>query len=381
MSNRFKGHGTLNTTYDINYWGPLDSRLLVPTLADLYDELTWTPTEELFKTSDRTLNAYNGMIVAVANDESFEGIFCLKDVDNISDPESWLKIDNSGASNPDSTDTTNCVKVNILESHELPAVGEPNILYMLPNSDNSHYTEYLWINGKFEIIGNIQNIDLSNYYTKGEVDTQINILSNRIDGLSGGSNTPGDTSELQESVKELHTAVGGLTDVTNTHTNQIAAIFSDLTKKVDTQEGHRLINPDEISKLAALKLNNGSLEVSGKIQASNVEGLQSWLSENATSAGLVKDDNPVIAAVSALMNKSSYKPDSINTSPVIDFNANATNGNIINIDTWISANRDIVDGLLSNDNQAKLAIALTQGSELDIGMLRNSDNKTIIFES
>lgn len=59
---------------------------------------------------------------------------------------------------------------------ELPT-GEAidtNTIYMVKMGDQGEnvYREYMYIEGKWEIVGD-SNIDLSNYYTKGEVDTKI----------------------------------------------------------------------------------------------------------------------------------------------------------------------------------------------------------------
>ena len=62
---------------------------------------------------------------------------------------------------------------------DLPVIGEVGVLYLVPNSgsENNNYDEYIWnVNGfKYELIGTIQSdIDLSNYYTKVQVDELIN---------------------------------------------------------------------------------------------------------------------------------------------------------------------------------------------------------------
>lgn len=49
---------------------------------------------------------------------------------------------------------------------QLPSTGVDNIIYMAPKSDNGAgndiYIEYMWINNKYEIIGN-SKVDLSDY--------------------------------------------------------------------------------------------------------------------------------------------------------------------------------------------------------------------------
>ena len=58
---------------------------------------------------------------------------------------------------------------------ELPASGASNVIYLLPLEDSEEdniYEEYIWVNNDWELIGTT-NIDLSDYYTKSETDTQI----------------------------------------------------------------------------------------------------------------------------------------------------------------------------------------------------------------
>ena len=49
---------------------------------------------------------------------------------------------------------------------QLPSTGVDNVIYMAPKSDseadNDIYNEYMWINNKYEIIGN-SKVDLSDY--------------------------------------------------------------------------------------------------------------------------------------------------------------------------------------------------------------------------
>lgn len=68
-------------------------------------------------------------------------------------------------------DSINSFSIIVLEDSELPEVGENYTIYLKKreDSENNSYNEYLFINNKWELIGNTE-IDLSNYYTKSEVD-------------------------------------------------------------------------------------------------------------------------------------------------------------------------------------------------------------------
>ncbi len=53
----------------------------------------------------------------------------------------------------------------------LPATGEEDIIYLVPNSEttgNNVRDEYMWLNGKYELIGSTK-VDLSNYWSKEEL--------------------------------------------------------------------------------------------------------------------------------------------------------------------------------------------------------------------
>ena len=55
-----------------------------------------------------------------------------------------------------------------------------------------------------------------------------------------------------------------------------------LNKKVNAQDGYTLLSPDDQKKLAALVVgDDNNLEISGKVNADNVDGLAEWLNKNA----------------------------------------------------------------------------------------------------
>jgi hypothetical protein len=56
-----------------------------------------------------------------------------------------------------------------------------------------------------------------------------------------------------------------------------------LNGKVNAQEGHTLLSPDDQKKLAALVIGeNNNLEISGTVNANNVQGLSQWITNNAS---------------------------------------------------------------------------------------------------
>lgn len=72
------------------------------------------------------------------------------------------------------------ISFEVVESFAaLPTIGEVGTFYLVPNiaRANNNYNEYIWDvnNLQYELIGSIQSdIDLSNYYTKAQVDELVN---------------------------------------------------------------------------------------------------------------------------------------------------------------------------------------------------------------
>lgn len=58
---------------------------------------------------------------------------------------------------------------------ELPDEGEPNIIYLVLDDETGTYIEYLWLSQEeaWEEIGSVGDVELTNYYTKSEVDTLL----------------------------------------------------------------------------------------------------------------------------------------------------------------------------------------------------------------
>lgn len=56
----------------------------------------------------------------------------------------------------------------------LPSTGKDDIIYLLKNKNdtNNYYTEYMWIGGKWEIIGDTK-VDLTDYAKKSDIKTKL----------------------------------------------------------------------------------------------------------------------------------------------------------------------------------------------------------------
>lgn len=68
---------------------------------------------------------------------------------------------------------------------------------------------------------------------------------------------------------------------------KVTGLSDALDGKVDKIEGHSLLSPTDKTKLDALVIGESGVEISGKVNAANVEGLSDWVTSNRDSiAGL-----------------------------------------------------------------------------------------------
>lgn len=68
----------------------------------------------------------------------------------------------------------------------LPTTGKDDVIYLVKDEkgkDNNNYLEYLWLNGKYELIGSTQ-VDLSGYMTKEQALENEKTLRSDFVGLS-----------------------------------------------------------------------------------------------------------------------------------------------------------------------------------------------------
>lgn len=72
--------------------------------------------------------------------------------------------------------------IKLVVVDELPETGKNGIIYLVANGQGS-YTEYLWLEDeeRFEELGDLSKIDLTNYYTKDEVDTMVDSINDTIE--------------------------------------------------------------------------------------------------------------------------------------------------------------------------------------------------------
>lgn len=128
--------------------------------------------------------------------------------------------------------------ISILVVDQLPITGESNVIYLVPSENpkvKNEKDEFIWTNNKWEQIGSTA-IDLSNYYTKAEVNQLLaNIdlsdyyTKSQIDSLLRNLNIPTKLSELEEDT--THRVVTDTEKETWNNKSNFSGAYNDTTGK------------------------------------------------------------------------------------------------------------------------------------------------------
>lgn len=166
-------------------------------------------------------------------------------------------------------------------------------IYMVPNGlqeNDDKYDEYIVIDNKIEKVGSWE-INLDNYATKEEVNKKVDIDENarlitlaEAEKLSNIENNA--QANIINSISEdfsINIDANRRLELNNLPITKVTGLQDALNGKVDAQEGHTLLSPDDQKKLAALVIGeNNNLEISGTVNANNVQGLSQWITNNAS---------------------------------------------------------------------------------------------------
>lgn len=122
--------------------------------------------------TNRTINghALTGNVTLKISDLENDSGFITSTVSNLSNY--YTKTQTYTKTEVDSRlDAINSMNVSVVST--LPQTGDPHTIYLVPKSASGSdaHQEYLYVSGKWELIGDT-SVDLSNYYTKAEVNSR-----------------------------------------------------------------------------------------------------------------------------------------------------------------------------------------------------------------
>ena len=157
---------------------------------------------------------------------------------------------------------------NTVEDIDLDAIDAEQYIYMVPTglqAEDDKYDEYMVIDGIPEKVGSWE-VNLEEYAKKSDL-----IITDISEHFS-----------IQDKVLHLNDLpVSKIVNLTNL-----------LNNKVDAQEGYTLLSPDDQKKLSVLVIGeDNNLEISGKVNADNVQGLAEWLNKNASNVVGLSENN------------------------------------------------------------------------------------------
>lgn len=162
-------------------------------------------------------------------------------------------------------------------------------IYMVPTGlqyEDDKYDEYVVINKAIEKVGSWE-VNLDNYATKDDLNEKVNKDENaRLMTIAEGEKLAaieaGAQVNLFDNVSEHFNIDNNQLNLNDLPISKITNLQDLLNKKVNAQDGYTLLSPDDQKKLAALVVgDDNNLEISGKVNADNVDGLAEWLNKNA----------------------------------------------------------------------------------------------------
>lgn len=135
---------------------------------------------------------------------------------------------------------------------ELPDEGQSGVIYLVPNEDDT-YDEYIWLEDeeRFERVGNT-DVDLSDYYTKEEVDlmladyaetSDLDVLESEVE--ENGRVTASALVDLDEKIDAISNAVDDLQiDIdSNYYTEtEVDNLLDNYYDKDEIDEGNRVVS-------------------------------------------------------------------------------------------------------------------------------------------
>lgn len=213
-----RGNSSFAGNLDIQLAQPVDGRQICASINDLYSLESW-------KASDGNKYLWKGMQTYVQETGEWYELVAEPTDENIVKTTSWKKVKSSVIDDTkDSNETTyssekilnllgdiNKFDIKVVEA--LPESGVLYTIYLTPQQVTTTsgqevrtdvYDEYIWLDDKWEFIGTTK-VDLSDYYTKSEVDEKIETIE-LTPGPQGVTGLQGITGEQGLLVLLVHKA-------------------------------------------------------------------------------------------------------------------------------------------------------------------------------
>lgn len=277
---------------------------------------------------DQVTNIKDTIGIPASNDTSASGIY--KEIEEV---ENQLDTKANAADVYSKTETDNAIAQAVAQVEHLSRkivtsvediqkdIDDNNInvyrtIYLVPALEglvNDVYDEYMVIDGIIEKVGSWE-VDLSNYVTNEVLTNSIAPLATKeevakkVDAIEGKGLSTNDYDNA--AVTKLASIENGAqVNIINTVSDdfnlvdkhlslksisidKITDLQTELNKKVTAKEGYTLLSPDDQAKLAALVIgDDNNLEVSGTVNADNVKGLDTWITNNAGKVEGLSENN------------------------------------------------------------------------------------------
>lgn len=220
-----------------------------------------------------------------------------------------------------------------IESYMATNDDAEQYIYMVPTGleeDSDRYDEYMVIaitdsegviTKYIEKVGSWE-VNLTDYAKTSDVN---NALNNKVDKQENARLiTNAEAEKLAALVLEAeHNVINSVSNdftvddnrqliLNDISISKVTNLQELLDNKVDSKEGYTLLSPTDKDKLDALVLgDNGNLEISGTVNAENVQGLAAWLGEHAAYTTGLSENN----LSNALYNKLSTNLSIISVDP------------------------------------------------------------------
>lgn len=254
-----------------------DPRVVVGTKAELITKATWPADGD-------TLYLYNGLLVGVVDERA---VYMLIDIDKAlaEDYSGWLRVDAGNAEQVEVVDNLESdssvaalsakqgkvlmseivgVKAKLVNIYtyrgskdtyeELPTDAVAGDVWNVKAAygNNPAGTNYAWVvdltdGGHWDALGG--SLDLSNYFTKSEVEAAIKVEADRADAeeqrLAGLINTNAlAIAEVKGDIVDHETSIGQLSAA-------LSVTNAEVAKKVDAVEGSSLIPAEKLALIDA----------------------------------------------------------------------------------------------------------------------------------